>query len=55
MVYKDGYKEVEKLENGGARYMVDGVFTPEAEDGTDYRAVLDNYVSVGTVMNVGNI
>ena len=55
MVYKDGYKEVEKLDNGGARYMVDGVFTPEAEDGTDYRAVLDNYVSVGTVMNVGNI
>lgn len=55
MVYKDGYKEVEKLDNGGARYMVDGVFTPEAEDGTDYRAVLDKYVSVGTVMNVGNI
>ena len=55
MVYKDGYKVAEKLENGGVRYMVDGVFTPEAEDGTDYRAVLDNYVSVGTVQNVGNI
>ncbi len=55
MVYKDGYKVAEKLENGGVRYMVDGVFTPEAENGTDYRAVLDNYVSVGTVQNVGNI
>lgn len=55
MVYKDEYKVAEKLENGGVRYMVDGVFTPEAENGTDYRAVLDNYVSVGTVQNVGNI
>ena len=55
MVYKDRYKVAEKLENGGVRYMVDGVFTPEAENGTDYRAVLDNYVSVGTVQNIGNI
>ena len=55
MVYKDGYKVVKKLENGGLSYMVDGVFTPEAEEGTDYRAVLDHYVSVGKVQNVGNI
>jgi len=55
MVYKDSYKEVQKLENGGLRYMVDGVFTPFSEEGTDYRAVLEKYVSVGTVQNVGNI
>ena len=32
--------------------MVNGVFSPEQEEDTDYGAVLDHYVSVGTVRNI---
>ncbi len=53
MFYKDHYNVVEELENGGVSYMVEGVYTPEAEDGTDYSAILNNYVSVGVVNNIG--
>ena len=53
MFYKDTYDEVEKLDDGGIRYMVNGHYTPEAEDDTDFEAILNNYVSVGVVNNVG--
>ena len=52
-VFKDRYLEQEKLENGGVRVMVDGIHHYEAEPGTDYRAVLDRYISVGIVRNIG--
>ena len=53
MFYKDRYKEIEKLPGGGSRLMVDGKYNEDAEEGTDFRAVVDRYVSVGTVRNVG--
>ncbi len=53
MFYKDHYNVVEKLYDGGVRYMVEGVYSPEAEEGTDFDAILNNYVSVGVVNNVG--
>ena len=53
MFYKDHYNLVEELDDGGRRYMVEGVYTPSAEEGTDFAAILNNYVSVGVVNNVG--
>lgn len=53
MFYKDHYNLVEELDDGGKRYMVEGVYTPEAEAGTDFEAILNNYISVGVVNNVG--
>lgn len=53
MFFKDHYNLVEELEDGGKRYMVEGVYTPGAEEGTDFEAILNNYVSVGVVNNVG--
>lgn len=50
--YKDSYKEIEQLPNDGVRYMVDGAFSPTPEEGTDYGAILDNYVSIGLVENL---
>lgn len=50
--YTDRYRPVEEFANGGVSLMVDGIFNPQSEEGTDYGAVLDNYVSVGTVRNV---
>jgi 5'-nucleotidase len=53
MFYKDHYNVVEELEDGGIRYMVEGVYSPHAEENTDFHAILNNYVSVGVVNNVG--
>ena len=53
MFYKDHYNVVEELDDGGIRYMVEGVYTPEAEDDSDFHAVLNNYISVGVVNNIG--
>ena len=53
MFYKDHYNLVEELDDGGKRYMVEGVYSPQAEEDTDFHAVLNNYISVGVVNNIG--
>lgn len=53
MFYRDSYKALEDLPNGGVRLMVDGEYNEDAEEGTDFRAVVDGYVSVGIVNNIG--
>ena len=53
MYYKDHYNVIEELPNGGIRYMIEGVPRLIAEEGSDFRAILDNYVSVGVVNNIG--
>ena len=50
--YNDGYKKVKDLPDGGCEYIVDGVYSPSHEKGTDYGAILDNYVSIGVVHNI---
>ncbi len=50
--YRDRYKKLSQLNGGGSEYIVDGVYEPVPEEGTDYGAVLSNYVSVGTVGNL---
>ena len=52
IVYEDRYEE-ESLPDGSRRFMVKGTFLEEAEEGTDFRALLDGYVSVGIVRNIG--
>ena len=49
----DTYDAVELLPDGGTRFLVHGTRSEEAEEGSDFRAVLDGYVSVGLVNNVG--
>lgn len=51
--YRDHYEELESLPGGGRRMMVKGVLqTSTREDGTDFRAILDRWVSVGAVRNL---
>ncbi|MDO4614476.1 MAG: 5'/3'-nucleotidase SurE [Lachnospiraceae bacterium] len=52
--YHDSYKSLQKLENGGVRYMVEGLYQETCEEGTDMRAVVEGYVSIGIVRNVGS-
>ena len=51
--YRDRYREIQRLPGGGVRLMVDGIYNEDAEEGTDFRALVDGYISVGTVRNVG--
>ena len=53
MMYRDSYRAQKKLPGGGVRLMVDGEYNEDAEPGTDFRAIADKYVSVGTVSNIG--
>lgn len=52
VVYEDRYLVTERLPDGGKRYMVDGKYQAEAEEGSDFQAVLDHFVSIGTVTNI---
>ena len=52
MVYDDDYPVQERLADGIVRYKVVGRYIGAAEEGTDFRALLDRYVSIGTVRNL---
>lgn len=49
--YMDHYKET-KISEGRISYMVEGIRNYNALEGTDLKAVLDDYVSVGIVTNI---
>ncbi|MCR5652017.1 MAG: 5'/3'-nucleotidase SurE [Lachnospiraceae bacterium] len=51
--YKDHYNVLKEFEDGGIELMVEGVHKPAIEEGTDYAAILSNYVSIGRVRNIG--
>ena len=51
--YRDRYRVEQELPDGGMRLAVNGIYNEDCEEGTDFRAVLDRYVSIGTVRNVG--
>lgn len=51
-LFKDHYIRKE-LPDGSMGYMVEGVLNKEAEEGSDLRALLDGYISIGYVRNIG--
>ena len=53
LIFCDSYDTVEELPGGGRRLMVNGRFDPYAEPGSDLRAVLENYISIGIAKNIG--
>lgn len=53
MFFRDHYIELAKLENDGIRLMVEGDYNEDAEPDTDFRAVVDKYISVSVVNNIG--
>ena len=53
MFYRDRYKKTADLPNGGVRLEVDGIYNEDCEPGTDFRAVVENYISIGIVNNLG--
>lgn len=51
MFYRDSYKKTMDLPNGGMRLVVDGQYNEDCEPGTDFKAVVDKYISIGIVNN----
>lgn len=49
--YTDSFEE-EKLSDGGVRYHVKGIYNNEAEEGSDMKALVDNYISIGIINNL---
>ena len=52
LFFKDSYKVIEELPDGGKRYLVDGKKVKISEEGSDLRAIFNGYVSVGIVTNI---
>lgn len=50
--FHDRYNLLEEKKDGTRVYMVEGIYNEEAEEGTDFKAIVDKYVSVGIVNNV---
>lgn len=50
-IYRDRY-DSEKLSDGCVRYRVNGIYNEDVEEGSDLRALFDNYISIGTVTNI---
>ena len=51
--FDDDYILSERLENGGERIVIADSVTKEAEEGSDFHAVLHHCLSIGTVKNIG--
>lgn len=49
--YKDRYIET-RVTEGRISYMVEGIRNYDATEGTDLKAILDNYISVGIATNI---
>ena len=52
MFYRDSYRAVRELPGGGVRLTVEGAYNEDAEPGTDFRAVVERYISIGLVTNI---
>ncbi|MCR4795204.1 MAG: 5'/3'-nucleotidase SurE [Ruminococcus sp.] len=53
MFFRDHYIELAHLENNGVRLMVEGDYNEDTEPDTDFRAVVDKYISISIVKNIG--
>ena len=53
MFYRDTYRVEKELPGDGKRYVVVGEYNEDAEEGTDFRAIVDNYIAIGYVFNIG--
>ena len=51
-IYRDRYREDEKLPGGGIRLHVNGIYNEESEEGTDFRALIDRFISIGAIRNI---
>ncbi len=51
-IYRGRYTEEEKLPGGGIRLRAEGIYNEESEEGTDFRALIDKYISISVIRNI---
>ena len=51
-IYRDRYREEERLPRGGIRLRVNGVFNDRSDEGTDFRALTEGYISISAIRNI---
>ena len=51
-IFRDRYREEEKLHDGGIRLHVNGIYNEKSEEGTDFRALIDKYISISVIQNI---
>ena len=52
-MFRGSYQLTEHLPGGGLRLSAEWVPDDACDDGSDFRAVLDHYISIGVVRNIG--
>ena len=52
-MFRGSYQLMERLPGGGLRLSAEWVPDDTCDDGSDFRAVLDHYISIGVVRNIG--
>lgn len=52
-IFRDHYVCTEVLPDGTKKYMVEGVYNENAEEGSDLKALFDRCISIGRVRNTG--
>ena len=52
-LHRAAYRRTENLPDGGMRLFLDSYPDSHSEEGSDLRAVLDHFISIGIVRNVG--
>ena len=50
--YHDTYNLIEEKPDGSRVYKVKGIYNEECEEGTDFKAVVEKYISVSVVRNI---
>ncbi len=51
-LFRDRYREEEKLPDGGIRLHVNGICNEKSEEGTDFHALFDKYISISVIQNI---
>ena len=51
-LFRDRYREEEKLPDGGIRLRVNGICNEKSEEGTDFHALFDKYISISVIQNI---
>ena len=51
-MYRESYKEEQKLLHGGVRLHVNEIYQEESKEGTDFRALTEHFISVSVLQNI---
>ncbi len=51
-IYRDRYIEEQELPHGGIRLRVNGIYNEESEEGSDFRALTDRFISISVIRDI---